>query len=128
MLRRPPRSTRTDTLFPYTTLFRSAAHVYRADGDLPAGDVADDAATGAGAGRLLRAVVCRAVHSLEPAGLSAWRLVLQSLCLAVPVHPRRLVRHAPPCGALAAAAATPAGHRAGRAFPAVDRKSTRLNS
>src|SRR3546814_7081109 len=26
MLRRPPRSTRTDTLFPYTTLFRS--HVF----------------------------------------------------------------------------------------------------
>src|SRR3546814_9695562 len=25
MIRRPPRSTRTDTLFPYTTLFRSAA-------------------------------------------------------------------------------------------------------
>src|SRR3546814_3840090 len=25
MLRRPPRSTRTDTLFPYTTLFRSVA-------------------------------------------------------------------------------------------------------
>src|SRR3546814_16886220 len=25
MLRRPPRSTRTDTLFPYTTLFRSYA-------------------------------------------------------------------------------------------------------
>src|SRR3546814_14217893 len=25
MLRRPPRSTRTDTLFPYTTLFRSEA-------------------------------------------------------------------------------------------------------
>src|SRR3546814_18243149 len=31
MIRRPPRSTRTDTLFPYTTLFRSPA------------DVADDA-------------------------------------------------------------------------------------
>src|SRR3546814_7962071 len=29
MIRRPPRSTRTDTLFPYTTLFRS--------GDLPQG-------------------------------------------------------------------------------------------
>src|SRR3546814_10624755 len=28
MIRRPPRSTRTDTLFPYTTLFRSqAVHV-----------------------------------------------------------------------------------------------------
>src|SRR3546814_20599290 len=25
MLRRPPRSTRTDTLFPYTTLFRSSS-------------------------------------------------------------------------------------------------------
>src|SRR3546814_10285414 len=37
MIRRPPRSTRTDTLFPYTTLFRSMAafaeveqRVYRA--------------------------------------------------------------------------------------------------
>src|SRR3546814_11771240 len=30
MIRRPPRSTRTDTLFPYTTLFRS---------NLPGGDV-----------------------------------------------------------------------------------------
>src|SRR3546814_3035171 len=30
MIRRPPRSTRTDTLFPYTTLFRSAeASVWR---------------------------------------------------------------------------------------------------
>src|SRR3546814_15221512 len=30
MIRRPPRSTRTDTLFPYTTLFRSRpAHVAR---------------------------------------------------------------------------------------------------
>src|SRR3546814_5763512 len=28
MIRRPPRSTRTDTLFPYTTLFRS--HCFRA--------------------------------------------------------------------------------------------------
>src|SRR3546814_5066198 len=26
MIRRPPRSTRTDTLFPYTTLFRSISH------------------------------------------------------------------------------------------------------
>src|SRR3546814_8902886 len=34
MLRRPPRSTRTATLFPYTTLFRSsaAAWSWRADG------------------------------------------------------------------------------------------------
>src|SRR3546814_3646374 len=30
MIRRPPRSTRTDTLFPYTTLFRSSAGTGRA--------------------------------------------------------------------------------------------------
>src|SRR3546814_12811703 len=30
MIRRPPRSTRTDTLFPYTTLFRSYAADQRA--------------------------------------------------------------------------------------------------
>src|SRR3546814_9255789 len=31
MLQRPPRSTRTDTLFPYTTLFRSEFERYKAD-------------------------------------------------------------------------------------------------
>src|SRR3546814_14891691 len=38
MIRRPPRSTRTDTLFPYTTLFRSST----------GGDGADDSAHGTG--------------------------------------------------------------------------------
>src|SRR3546814_10096172 len=40
MIRRPPRSTRTDTLFPYTTLFRSLARrkVFSADGTLVAED------------------------------------------------------------------------------------------
>src|SRR3546814_9739510 len=33
MLRRPPRSTRTDTLFPYTTLFRSDAELHRRQRD-----------------------------------------------------------------------------------------------
>src|SRR3546814_1638041 len=31
MIRRPPRSTRTDTLFPYTTLFRQGAGRWRAE-------------------------------------------------------------------------------------------------
>src|SRR3546814_1911828 len=35
MIRRPPRSTRTDTLFPYTTLFRSHARLI--DGARPEG-------------------------------------------------------------------------------------------
>src|SRR3546814_7021538 len=34
MIRRPPRSTRTDTLFPYTTLFRSLSNLPR-DADAP---------------------------------------------------------------------------------------------
>src|SRR3546814_18369363 len=37
MIRRPPRSTRTDTLFPYTTLFRSSSdEKASARGDKPA--------------------------------------------------------------------------------------------
>src|SRR3546814_21184985 len=38
MIRRPPTSTRTDTLFPYTTLFRSDdAAALRPAGDCPSG-------------------------------------------------------------------------------------------
>src|SRR3546814_5005516 len=47
MIRRPPRSTRTDTLFPYTTLFRSAD-------PLPAGH--EDHGRGADRGEVLRIV------------------------------------------------------------------------
>src|SRR3546814_2693851 len=35
MIRRPPRSTRTDTLFPYTTLFRSPRPQRAVDGRRP---------------------------------------------------------------------------------------------
>src|SRR3546814_6731932 len=60
MIRRPPRSTRTDTLFPYTTLFRSQDRVlqeiarlafsdlrnlFDAQGNLiPVSELSDDAA------------------------------------------------------------------------------------
>src|SRR3546814_1284249 len=44
MIRRPPRSTRTDTLFPYTTLFRSLAR-----GGLSAGAIGQLDARAAGA-------------------------------------------------------------------------------
>src|SRR3546814_6681454 len=37
MIRRPPRSTRTDTLFPYTTLFRASAAPPRRWSVAPAG-------------------------------------------------------------------------------------------
>src|SRR3546814_16506218 len=44
MIRRPPRSTRTDTLFPYTTLFRSQAGLIHAvlDGGHDTGNAAFD--------------------------------------------------------------------------------------
>src|SRR3546814_5454943 len=42
MIRRPPRSTRTDTLFPYTTLFRSAHEVVHAQ-DATLGRFLDEA-------------------------------------------------------------------------------------
>src|SRR3546814_7721300 len=34
MIRRPPRSTRTDTLFPYTTLFRSVGYGFTYQGSM----------------------------------------------------------------------------------------------
>src|SRR3546814_20451588 len=46
MRRRPPRSTRTDTLFPYTTLFRSGLSVSRSEGKDWRATPASAAATG----------------------------------------------------------------------------------
>src|SRR3546814_534087 len=48
MIRRPPRSTRTDTLVPYTTLFRSAVpgHDRFLDHDLALGSREGDTADG----------------------------------------------------------------------------------
>src|SRR3546814_6089938 len=59
MIRRPPRSTRTDTLFPYTTLFRSVCHLYV--------DAAADPAAAtrlAVDGKLSRPGVCNALETL----------------------------------------------------------------
>src|SRR3546814_12854253 len=58
MIRRPPRSTRTDTLFPYTTLFRSRGR--------PA--IATDTTRRAGPSRAGGADLCRVepLQALEP--------------------------------------------------------------
>src|SRR3546814_2794937 len=42
MIRRPPRSTRTDTHFPYTTLFRSVRVTHSHDRHAPQGSLAPD--------------------------------------------------------------------------------------
>src|SRR3546814_18538239 len=50
MIRRPPRSTRTDTLFPYTTLFRSREHAHHCQ---QAVEIGRDVARSAGPGKTL---------------------------------------------------------------------------
>src|SRR3546814_3784852 len=58
MIRRPPRSTRTDTLFPYTTLFRSIARPAKDGGVDDAGaDRADHAADAVDTERIERIVI-----------------------------------------------------------------------
>src|SRR3546814_4809948 len=51
MIRRPPRSTRTDTLFPYTTLFRSLCFFLRQSLSTIWSKV-DSGVAGVGAGRM----------------------------------------------------------------------------
>src|SRR3546814_14655862 len=58
MILRPPRSTRTDTLFPYTTLFRSDEHAVLPDGpeqDAPRRPWPDGGGNQAGARRCRQA-------------------------------------------------------------------------
>src|SRR3546814_3859949 len=63
MIRRPPRSTRTDTLFPYTTLFRSGGSSARPPESPPA--------CGSARGRRGRAAGRRA--PCAPPGKRRWR-------------------------------------------------------
>src|SRR3546814_7691485 len=79
MIRLPPRSTRTDTLFPYTTLFRSRARARAPDrpsglGPFPrrytrmaggAGLAQPDAGAGHAAGRKLSAQARSEEHTSE---------------------------------------------------------------
>src|SRR3546814_4705839 len=100
MIRRPPRSTRTDTLFPYTTLFRSGGR---------AGPTGPEHATTGGRRQGLTPVppIFRASRAAQP-------------------HRRC---HAPAAAEFRLPAALTAPFSAGSvAQPCQDRKSTRLNS
>src|SRR3546814_19467510 len=75
MIRRPPRSTRTDTLFPYTTLFRSVLAWFDANNRATAMGVKQ---TGVPVGAIVVALVAAAVGEdwrLLAAALSATMLV-----------------------------------------------------
>src|SRR3546814_5375899 len=68
MIRRPPRSTRTDTLFPYTTLFRSGAAAGRRRGGAAAGLCRS---VGARSARTVRLPPPGALHGADAQGARA---------------------------------------------------------
>src|SRR3546814_2112486 len=88
MIRRPPRSTRTDTLFPYTTLFRSVHRRRSADVDRidPAGIERDVAAE---SGRLVIGQVVGPGRSEEHTSelQSLMRISYAVFCLKKKTHP-----------------------------------------
>src|SRR3546814_19859782 len=90
MIRRPPRSTRTDTLFPYTTLFRSPAL------DRRRGALADRASGGGVGGQARRAVPRRRPPPPPLSRLSA------RLRLAPHDEPLRISQPRQPSGCLPA--------------------------
>src|SRR3546814_1343603 len=98
MIRRPPRSTRTDTLFPYTTLFRSVESPRSSD-ELPA---------------LFTTAFTPNETAATPAPAPVWRAVDGG-------SPHKLHQRSP-------ASARPTHDRNKRGYGCLDRKSTRLNS
>src|SRR3546814_18842715 len=114
MIRRPPRSTRTDTLFPYTTLFRSRPGAGLAGGGLGVGGEGDlHAQRMRGVGENLAFLAVAGGADLLTDGFGVGRL--------------RVVRH----GCVGEAGSDVEGMHGLRILAAEmrgDRKSTRLNS
>src|SRR3546814_7708276 len=116
MIRRPPRSTRTDTLFPYTTLFRSALGSFgdhRRPVDVLDGDGEGPACVGVGRRGAVVAVVPTCGEAAE-----AGEQGEDQGCTSD--HGGMLIKHASR-SKLGLVSSVP--NEAGR-----DRKSTRLNS
>src|SRR3546814_2618178 len=102
MIRRPPRSTRTDTLFPYTTLFRS-----------PLAQLPDTRRVFGGEAHLLQ--LAQAAQAQRPVELAAW---LGRFMAQVDKAFIGFLGHRP----------VDAGEATLIDFGREDRKSTRLNS
>src|SRR3546814_13709215 len=118
MIRRPPRSTRTDTLFPYTTLFRSRVVVTHRHLDVATEGLAQALDEGGIVERGLDLGGGNDAHQTFRTGQEPAGLVLAGIALGAP-------------------AASAGGGTAPRGVPAArfistssrsDRKSTRLNS
>src|SRR3546814_6847441 len=128
MIRRPPRSTRTDTLFPYTTLFRSVEH--EVGGELWPLPLRRQGEAGRGCSRFeLILKTPLPDPSGPPAQLACVRRRANQWFASAPPHPLPSQGR----GQKLAASAAPAVSRARRRRPSPapntpDRKSTRLNS
>src|SRR3546814_5985475 len=113
MIRRPPRSTRTDTRFPYTTLFRSA-------------NLDDVAADAAGEGDAAEAVARARLARMTPRSRQA--LLLTAMEGFTPEDTAYLVDvEADEVETLVGEALTEI-EKPTRARVLIERKSTRLNS
>src|SRR3546814_14753157 len=86
MRRRPPRSIRTDTLFPYTTLFRS--HVYATT--VRKRGVTKPVVTPEEAAREIHAATGRSAYVFGPerSGLETEDVALARKILTVPINPQ----------------------------------------
>src|SRR3546814_9175848 len=73
MIRRPPRSTRTDTLFPYTTLFRSRRSALR-----QAASAVHDVPETEGIAKITARFRLRRFRAREPAALEYLPRLLRS--------------------------------------------------
>src|SRR3546814_9811102 len=127
MIRRPPRSTRTDTLFPYTTLVRSGS-----EGDgVPRPAHASPALPRRRRQWAVADVLQFAGHGPAHVGPAGRGAVGQVPGAALrPARPWRVDRGpgAVLDGGPGRRRAGAAGRAADRAHPLLDRKSTRLNS
>src|SRR3546814_169991 len=158
MIRRPPRSTRTDTLFPYTTLFRSAGirkanrrdlTVFRlAEGSSVAGVFTVNRFRAApvqvseahlASGHGIRALVINTGNANAGTGASGLRAATQTcteLAHILGLKPQQVLPFStgvileplPLDRLVAALPAATATLAADNWFTAADRKSTRLNS
>src|SRR3546814_6134608 len=110
MIRRPPRSTRTDTLFPYTTLFRSGGGREAEAGDR----------------RQLGKALGRQGRALQSHGRNPRQVVATPAIQKRALEGKGARRLPPP--QLPAGSSVAGSCVAGASVAGVDRKSTRLHS
>src|SRR3546814_3877752 len=78
MIRRPPRSTRTDTLFPYTTLFRSPPRKRKHMGSLGWGEMQRFGDAGQGMAGYRRGAALFDTHAPDRADTCTCRYLLSA--------------------------------------------------